>query len=76
MIAGKGTNGVDAIPEDVLSDRLPDPPPGEPSLNRAIQSRIGDHLRAMYDDLMQQPVPDRFAELLSRLERSDEGRTA
>jgi hypothetical protein len=22
----------------------------------------------MYDDLMQQPVPDRFAELLSRLE--------
>jgi hypothetical protein len=41
----------------------------EPGLNRQIQSRIGDQLRAMYDDLMQQPVPDRFAELLGRLDQ-------
>jgi hypothetical protein len=41
----------------------------EPTLDRAIQARIGDHLRAMYDDLMQQPVPDRFADLLGQLER-------
>jgi hypothetical protein len=44
----------------------------EPTLERAVQERIGDHLRAMYDDLMQQPVPDRFAELLSRLETKGE----
>jgi hypothetical protein len=44
----------------------------EPTLDRAIQSRIGDHLRAMYDDLMQQPVPDRFADLLGQLERRSE----
>jgi hypothetical protein len=44
----------------------------EPTLDRAIQSRIGDHLRAMYDDLMQQPVPDRFADLLGQLERRAE----
>jgi hypothetical protein len=43
----------------------------EPTLDRAIQSRIGHHLRAMYDDLMHQPVPDRFAELLGRLDRGD-----
>lgn len=40
----------------------------EPTLDRAIQTRIGDHLRAMYDDLISQPVPDRFAELLGRLD--------
>jgi hypothetical protein len=43
----------------------------EPSLDRQIQGRIGDQLRAMYDELMHQPVPDRFAELLGRLEQRD-----
>ena len=37
-----------------------------------IQDRIGDHLRAMYDDLIQQPVPDRFVELLNRLEKRND----
>ena len=40
----------------------------DPTLNRAIQERIGTHLRALYDDLVQQPVPDRFVDLLNRLE--------
>ena len=39
----------------------------EPALNRAVQDRIGNQLRALYDDLMHQPVPDRFVELLGRL---------
>jgi hypothetical protein len=37
------------------------------SLDRAIQARIGEQLRAMYDGLMEQPVPDRFHALLARL---------
>ena len=41
----------------------------EPHLDRAIQARIGDNLRAMYDELLQQPVPDRFKDLLGQLER-------
>ncbi len=41
----------------------------EPGLDRAIQARIGDNLRAMYDELLQQPVPDRFRDLLGQLER-------
>lgn len=44
-------------------------PAAEPILDRVVQERIGTHLRAMYDDLMQQPVPDRFADLLGQLER-------
>ncbi|HEU0133667.1 MAG TPA: NepR family anti-sigma factor [Allosphingosinicella sp.] len=59
------------IPEASLSDKLS----GDPKLDRAIQSRIGDQLRAMYDDLMQQPVPDKLRDLLSRLENPN-GETA
>jgi Anti-sigma factor NepR len=44
-----------------------------PGLDRVIQSRIGDNLRAMYDELLQQPVPDRFRDLLGQLENQREG---
>jgi hypothetical protein len=36
-------------------------------LNSEIQSRIGHQLRAMYDDLVRQGVPDRFADLIRKL---------
>ncbi len=56
------------IPDASVNDKLS----SEAKLDRTIQTRIGDQLRAMYDDLMQQPVPDRFAHLLSQLEQGDE----
>lgn len=37
-------------------------------LNAEIQSRIGHQLRAMYDDVVRQGVPDRFAELIRQLD--------
>jgi hypothetical protein len=45
-------------------------PPGE--LNREIQAKIGDQLRAMHDDIVNQGVPDRFVDLLARLDKRDE----
>jgi hypothetical protein len=43
--------------------------PGKPGgLNAEIQSRIGHQLRAMYDDVVRQGVPDRFAELIRKLD--------
>jgi Anti-sigma factor NepR len=42
-------------------------------LDSSSQKRIGDQLRAMYDELMQQPVPDRFKELLDQLDRKKDG---
>ena len=45
--------------------------PSDPALDRPTQGRIGDQLRAMYDDLVNQPVPDRFADLLARLDSGD-----
>ena len=40
-------------------------------LNAEIQSRIGHQLRAMYDDVVRQGVPDRFAELIRKLDVSE-----
>lgn len=37
-------------------------------LNTEIQARIGHQLRAMYDDVVRQGVPDRFAELIRKLD--------
>lgn len=42
----------------------------DPGLDRCIQDHIGEKLRAMYDELKGQPVPDRFLELLSNLDRT------
>ena len=53
--------------ETVMKD--PKSRPGKPGgLNPEIQSRIGHQLRAMYDDVVRQGVPDRFAELIRKLD--------
>ena len=36
-----------------------------------IQSEIGKQLRAIYDDVINEPVPAKFIELLEMLERSN-----
>jgi hypothetical protein len=40
-------------------------------LDRSIQNEIGRNLRAMYNDVVEQGVPDRFADLLAQLNHSD-----
>ncbi len=76
MNDGKGKRTVDLAAEETLADHagLPRGRPAAtgPGLDRPTQGRIGDSLRAMYDDLVNQPVPDRFAELLKRLDGGDE----
>jgi hypothetical protein len=37
-------------------------------LGRDVQARLGQQLRAMYDEVVNQGVPDRFTELLNRLD--------
>jgi hypothetical protein len=39
-------------------------------LGRDVQARLGQQLRAMYDDVVKQGVPDRFSDLIDRLEGS------
>lgn len=40
-------------------------------LSEQSQRRIGTHLRALYEGIVQQPVPDRFRDLIAKLEASD-----
>ena len=45
---------------------------GKPAkLSRDVQARLGQQLRAMYDDVVNQGVPDRFADLINRLNPGD-----
>ncbi len=37
-------------------------------LGRDVQARLGQQLRAMYDEVVSQGVPDRFADLLNRID--------
>ena len=43
-------------------------------LGNDVKAKIGQHLREMYDEIVEQGVPDRFASILRVLdEPSDEG---
>jgi hypothetical protein len=48
------------------------PGKAEAKLGRDIQAKIGQQLRALYDDVVNQGVPDRFADLLNRLDKPDD----
>jgi Anti-sigma factor NepR len=57
--------------KDVKSQASKTAAPGKQGgLNAEIQSRIGHQLRAMYDDVVRQGVPDRFADLIRKLDAS------
>jgi Anti-sigma factor NepR len=45
----------------------------EVRLGKEIQARIGQQLRAMYDDVVEQGVPQHIDELVRRLSEQDDG---
>jgi hypothetical protein len=64
---------VEQIMKDVKSQAGRSAVPGKQGgLNAEIQSRIGHQLRAMYDDVVRQGVPDRFADLIRKLDASED----
>jgi hypothetical protein len=40
-------------------------------LDRNVQTKIGQQLRAVYEEVIKEGVPDRFAEFLRRLDKRD-----
>ena len=42
-------------------------------LGRDVQGKIGQQLRAMYDDVVSAGVPDRFVEMLQKLDDHQDG---
>jgi Anti-sigma factor NepR len=60
---------VEQVMKDVKSQASKNTAPGKQGgLNAEIQSRIGHQLRAMYDDVVRQGVPERFADLIRKLD--------
>lgn len=53
------------VPMDATQEK------SDAKLGRDIQAKIGQQLRALYDDVVNQGVPDRFSELLNRLDKTD-----
>jgi Anti-sigma factor NepR len=54
---------------DLKSQASKNAAPGKQGgLSAEIQSRIGHQLRAMYDDVVRQGVPDRFVDLIRKLD--------
>ena len=60
---------------DLMPHNDPDSVPGlnpssSPALSRSVQAQIGQRLRQFYETLAlgEQPVPDRFIEIINRLD--------
>ena len=64
---GRGTEGEAGMQNDSDDSGQAG---GAVQMDPRVQTEIGKHLRAIYDDVINEPVPDRFMELLEKLERS------
>lgn len=59
------------MPDSASESKQGDLKPASARLGRDVQARIGEQLRSMYDGFAQAPVPDRFMELLARMQSTD-----
>ncbi len=50
---------------------MPDSEKKKPKLNDLAASQIGKKLRAQFDEVLGEPVPDRFVDLLNQLEAAE-----
>ena len=64
-----GTAAHASPPHHRLKPALPSRRPG------GIDAAIGKKMRAMYDDLLHQPIPDRFVELLKQIDQVRENKS-
>lgn len=81
----KRTETTPPMPEDTIATAVSHVhggdivPPADPSsaiglqegLSPAVQKHIGNLLKVSFQDLLTEPVPDRFASLLDQLEQAE-----
>ncbi len=58
-----------SVPPDLATTIPTPPPPGDVALEPELQAFIGRQLQATYDEVLNEPVPDRFLALLQKLEQ-------
>jgi len=57
------------VQPDIVTAPTPPSPTGDVALEPELQAFIGRQLQAAYDEVLNEPVPDRFLELLQKLEQ-------
>ncbi len=62
--------------DDHLATRVPSPADeaATPGLPDTVQQHIGNMLRVSFQELLAEPVPDRFSQLLEQLEQAEKGK--
>jgi Anti-sigma factor NepR len=63
------SEAVDETARRELREEAPDTVPAR--IGEDIQNHLGRKLKASYDELVRQPVPDRFRQLLEELEKRE-----
>jgi hypothetical protein len=53
--------------ETAATNRNKKAAPKPAKLSREVQARLGQQLRAMYDEVLNEGVPDRFNDLVNRI---------
>ena len=64
--AGPG-NAMNATRWDALAAALAPQLSPTAKLSREVQARLGQQLRSLYDDVVNQGVPDRFTDLINQI---------
>jgi hypothetical protein len=53
----------------IQAETPPGSPPARTGLDAEVQAHIGRQLRAVYDDVANEPIPDKFLQLLRDLDQ-------
>jgi hypothetical protein len=70
------TKVTDVQPNLALAEPdLPARSQDDAALDPEVQAFIGRHLKAVYDQVLAEPVPDRLIELLEQLEQGKAGKS-
>ena len=77
MKPGKPVNVESSAPDAKTPQALdsmgrPAPRKSEVRLGREVQARIGQQLRALYDDVVKEGVPQNISDLVRRLSEQDD----
>lgn len=67
---GRSETGGEPARQDHLSESVGGPCPRKSASKTEIAEQIGLQLRSIYDDVLAQPVPGRFLDLLQQLENA------
>jgi hypothetical protein len=66
----KPTNAGKTMTQATGAQKAGVSPSTEEGLSPNLQAHIGRHLRAVFDEVAREPIPDRLLQLLKDLERS------